>query len=565
MTSYSTEALPLLAVIQQASALARELILVLKREAEALSGNSGVMPASLAETKERFLHALASVLDQLRDNPSGLGLEESRAFNELQALIAEMRTAPLDSLIAAHPETVQYRYERAGTFLGQGRNEDACRDYQAVLSQEPNHFGALNDLAILLSDAGQYGAARGLFYQAVNAHPEIPAGHLNLADLLLSQAEYEAAKSHYQAALELDPGLKEAHQGLSLALAGLGDETGASVHRESGFRGQAVITWPYRGAGKALPLVVLSSAFGGNIPIKHVLDKRIFQSTVILTEYFEPATPLPPHRLIINLIGDADLCKPGLDAAETILSGSSAPVINHPALVRPTGRLENARRLGALPGIKTPRMALLPKSELMASTAAALLASHEIDFPLLLRSPGYHTGQHFVRVESFGELSRAADELPGQDLLAMQMLDARNRHGDSHKFRVIFVDGALYPLHLAISRHWKVHYFSADMDVQPEHRAQEAAFLQDMKLVLGHKAMAALDNIRRILGLDYGGIDFALAPDGGILLFEANATMVVQRPEDCEKWAYRRAATERILDAVRNMVIKRASESPNAL
>ena len=44
---------------------------------------------------------------------------------------------------------------------------------------------------------------------------------------------------------------------------------------------------------------------------------------------------------------------------------------------------------------------------------------------------------------------------------------------------------------------------------------------------LGPRAMAALSGIFDVLGLDYGGIDFALAADGSVVLFEANATMAI--------------------------------------
>ena len=40
------------------------------------------------------------------------------------------------------------------------------------------------------------------------------------------------------------------------------------------------------------------------------------------------------------------------------------------------------------------------------------------------------------------------------------------------------------------------------------------------------------------LGLDYAGIDFGLRATGEILLFEANATMVVNPPDPGERWAY---------------------------
>jgi hypothetical protein len=64
----------------------------------------------------------------------------------------------------------------------------------------------------------------------------------------------------------------------------------------------------------------------------------------------------------------------------------------------------------------------------------------------------------------------------------------------------------------------------------------------------------ALERVREALGLDFGGIDFALGPDGGIVVFEANATMVVPLPGEDERWAYRRAPIDRIYTAVRTML-----------
>jgi CheY-like chemotaxis protein len=116
-----------------------------------------------------------------------------------------------------------------------------------------------------------------------------------------------------------------------------------------------------------------------------------------------------------------------------------------------------------------------------------------------------------------------------------------------------------YPLHLAISQDWKIHYFSADMRDRADHRAEEASFLADMRGVLGHSAMAALERLAETLGLDYGGIDFGLNQQGEILLFEANATMVVEQPEEDRRWDYRRAAVERIHAAVRDLLMTTAS------
>jgi hypothetical protein len=120
------------------------------------------------------------------------------------------------------------------------------------------------------------------------------------------------------------------------------------------------------------------------------------------------------------------------------------------------------------------------------------------------------------------------------------------------------IDGQLYALHLAVSSEWKIHYFTAEMADSPEHRAEDAEFLQNMPAVLGARAMAALAGIQSRLGLDYAGIDFGLSPDGDILFFEANATMVVHPPAPDAKWDYRRPAVERIYAAVRRMLLERA-------
>jgi hypothetical protein len=175
----------------------------------------------------------------------------------------------------------------------------------------------------------------------------------------------------------------------------------------------------------------------------------------------------------------------------------------------------------------------------------------------LLRAPGFHTGRHFVRVERAGDLAAAARALPGRDIWTIEPVHARGADGKFRKYRAMSVERRLYPLHLAISGHWKVHYFTAEMADSAAHRREDEVFLADMPKAIGARAMAALERIGRMLDLDYGGIDFALGPAGEVLFFEANAAMVVTPPIDDPKWAYRRSAVERVIAAVRTMLIER--------
>jgi hypothetical protein len=162
-------------------------------------------------------------------------------------------------------------------------------------------------------------------------------------------------------------------------------------------------------------------------------------------------------------------------------------------------------------------------------------------------------------VNDAAELPMAAGSLPGDELLAIEFLDARGADGNARKYRAMFIDGRIFPLHAAISRQWKVHYFTADMADHPAHRSEDAAFLDDTQAVIGRKAMLALARIRDTLALDYGGIDFGLSPSGDVLVFEANATMVVNPPDADERWAYRRPAVNAILDAAKAMLLRKAA------
>jgi hypothetical protein len=452
-------------------------------------------------------------------------------------------------------------FEHACALDAAGRAEEAKAAYLAVLARQPTHSGALNNLGTLLYETGYRSAAQTAYAEAVKRHPEQPMGHDNLANTLLAGGELATARVHYETALRLAPDHVEAHRGLANLLAELGEEALARRHRDAAYQARPVTVQRYRGAGPGIPLLQLISAAGGNVPTRTLIDDRRFRVTVLAAEYFDPAATLPAHKFVFNAIGDPDLCGPALVAAERLLAGSAAAILKRPAAILATGRAALAGRLAGLPGVMLPRIVSLPRAQLDRADAAAVLAGHGLSFPLLLRSPGFHTGRHFVRIETADELHPALAALPGREVMAIEPLDARGGDGLARKYRVMFIDGALYPLHMAVSGDWKVHYFTADMAEHPEHRAEEAAFLADPASILGGAALATLDAIRVRLGLDYGGIDFGRARNGDLLVFEANATMVINPPDADSRWDYRRPPVERALAGARAM-LERAASTP---
>ncbi len=104
-------------------------------------------------------------------------------------------------------------------------------------------------------------------------------------------------------------------------------------------------------------------------------------------------------------------------------------------------------------------------------------------------------GKYFARVDSAEALPAALQTIPGKELLVMDYLDATGGDGCARKYRVMMIGGKLYPLHLAISNIWKVHYYTAAMAGHAAHQAEEQAFLNDMPKALGAKVITALQAI----------------------------------------------------------------------
>jgi len=443
--------------------------------------------------------------------------------------------------------------ERARRLESSGQDEPALTAYLELLRLDPTHRAALGELGNLAWATGYRAAALTAYLQLVKCHPDDPVARVNLGNLHYQTGDLAAARVQYEVALAADSALAEAHQGLARTLAALGESAAAEPHWQRGFVGHALVRQRFRGSAAPVPALLLVSVRQGNVPARRFLDDKTFEVTAVHTEFWDAALPLPAHAIVFNAIGDADLCPLALARAELLLARTGAPVINPPERVRRTGRLANAQRLARVPGVTAPAMRV--------ATRAALEGDGALEFPVLLRAPGFHTGRHFVRVERREALAAAAAALPGDELLVIGFLDARGPDGMTRKYRVMIIDGALYPLHLAISPDWKVHYFSSDMGESAAHREEERRFLENMPAVLGSRAMSALQRIGEDLGLDYAGVDFALGRDGSLLLFEANAAMVILPPEADPRWDYRRPAIGRALEAVRRMLLQRAARS----
>lgn len=295
-------------------------------------------------------------------------------------------------------------------------------------------------------------------------------------------------------------------------------------------------------------MLVLTTSESGNVPHRYLLPKARFTRINWFIEYATPGQVPPDHDAVFNAVGDADLAGPTLAPMRAFLAASGERVINQPDKVMQTGRENMPLLLGDIEGVVVPKTARLAAADIAGEGLAACIDKAGLELPVLLRPIGSHGGQGLQRALTPDELAEVS--LPaGADAYVTAYHDYVSADGWHRKYRMIFVDRRPYPYHLAISQDWLVHYESADMPGDPARVAEERRYLDDPEAALGPKAMAAVTAIGQRMDLDYCGVDFSLLPSGEVLVFEANATMLVHTEPANSALAHKNAPVAAICEA----------------
>jgi hypothetical protein len=308
-------------------------------------------------------------------------------------------------------------------------------------------------------------------------------------------------------------------------------------------------------------VLILAASGIGNVPIDALLPRDRINRIKWFIDYApaDQAARLPRFDLVFNAIGDPDVASPALHRAAAFLRDRSEPVLNPPARVLGTQRDQMPQLLVGIPHLVVPPVLRVARAALGDANLPAQLAGAAIPLPVLVRPLGSHGGKNVGLVPAAAAFAQF-DPGDAESCYLTGFHDSRSADGYYRKYRMIFVDRRPYPYHLAISQHWLVHYFSADMAATPWKLEEERRFLQDPATVLGPRAWAAIETIGRRLDLDYGGVDFALLPDGRVLFFEANALMLVHLRESPEQFAYKHACVPRIFRAFDTMTAARLGD-----
>jgi glutathione synthase/RimK-type ligase-like ATP-grasp enzyme len=304
---------------------------------------------------------------------------------------------------------------------------------------------------------------------------------------------------------------------------------------------------------------------GGQISTKYWIDKERFHITLGNTadQTFGDAHA-PRFDVLFNAISDIDASPNALMGLEAFIANNRIEnVINRPEALKRTPRDSIATLANASPHLRSGKTQRYSGTALIDIPTLATKILADLSFPLLVRSVGTHTGSTLSKCDDEKRLREALQGLSKmRDLYVTEFIGVADDSGVFQKIRAFYIDGELYPIHLLRGEHWEVGRRGDRLKIMHEQKwmqEDEARCLKDLPSYLGKTNYTALLDFMGEIGLDFCGVDFAVGPDGKIVIFEANPAMrhhydhVITAP-------YIKPAHDRASAAFNQMIAARSTE-----
>ena len=429
--------------------------------------------------------------------------------------------------------------------------KSAADAFEHALQLDPNRSNAHLNLGLALIELEKPREAAAHLHRVLELDPTSAKAHANLSSLYYLAGRKEQAAVHAQRALAIDPDLMSAHQNLAALMAEDQRPDEARVHRDRAYSERNLLV--STAAHPLRSVLILSTTESGNTPDRYLIPPSNYTRLLWFVEYASEAQmgELPAYDVAFNAIGDEDLAGPTAANAARFAEVCPTRLLNPPAKIARTRRDLAGELFSAVPNVKVPRTVRIDVAEVERDGVRAAAARAGVAEPFLVRPIGSHGGKGLLLVGG-GAPDETLARAGAYYLTAFE--NFRSSDGLYRKYRAIFVGGATLPYHLAIAPNWLVHYEHSGTQDHQARLDEEMRYLDDPAGAIGPRAWAAVQQIGAAMGLDYAGADFTLLPDGRVLLFEANATMLVHPEASDGLLAHKNPAIERIFEAFRAML-----------
>ncbi len=537
-------------------------------EVQAQGGRDAVLALHRAGELDRARAGYERLLETSPDDPDLLGLLgvlaiQQRCTSEAGELLAQALRAPptdpriylrnLNNMLALLKERGEreaaHDFVRAGLPDWPGDVVPDTAERRTILSLcealsllgEPERA-----LALLESALGQLGA---------------DADALTLAGALrLKCGDPTASLTDLREACECNPTNWRALANLSLAERTLGNDSVARDLARRCARAGAVYVAPRRGSHKATILTLNRAP--AQIPSLeeglhglHFTHNYIAQASRLMADEFRfasvfadlpaPLPPLPEADVVYNNIASGEvLGVPGsLDRVLEVVRRIDRPVINHPVVVSQTTRQKAADLLQGVPGLRVPHIMRFARDMDRFGEIAAEIAANFI-YPVILRQVAVDESSKSllsdsktaVLLSNSEEVRRFLAQVSWPQFYAIQYIDLRKPDGNFRKLRAAVFPDEIIIIACGFYSEWMVAGWRANEQghafygafprrVDDMHRT-----LEDPEAELGPAFIRTLEAIRVRMPLEVYGIDFDMDDDGRVVLFEAQATMILLMP-----------------------------------
>jgi tetratricopeptide (TPR) repeat protein len=172
------------------------------------------------------------------------GVERLRADEVTQQLVLHLsrnQSKTVESPTATatdlpHRRDARHLLTQGNRSLTQGDFAEAITLYQELITLNPRHAIAINNLGTAFYKLGRYREAEGRFYQAIKVKPDFADAHSNLGNMFLLKGQFVDAENFLRHALKLNPRFVDARINLGLTLVSLSRLREAKSHLEKALK-----------------------------------------------------------------------------------------------------------------------------------------------------------------------------------------------------------------------------------------------------------------------------------------------------------------------------------------
>jgi Flp pilus assembly protein TadD/glutathione synthase/RimK-type ligase-like ATP-grasp enzyme len=470
--------------------------------------------------------------------------------------------ASYDVALAQRPQYLFAMQKRCVALEMCGRLPEALAGLDGVLAIAPDCPDAWCRRGNVLQKLRRWDNAVACYDTALRLRPEFPAALVNRAAALKELHRLPAALCDVSGALLLEPNEPEALmlRGNILQALERVHEAERDFRRSVGLR--PLIRHPAIQSPAEFTALFIFSPQAGNTPYEDLISHSAYDSNVLVLlsgAKYDVRSLRRQSDVVVNLVSDVDSSGERLLQARDLLEAIGKPVVNHPSKVLLTDREQVSRTLAGIAHCCVPQT--------LRKAGPAILEMLSTDtwshpFPLVARVAGTHGGNRMERIDSGEQLAEFVGPSPEAEFYVAGYVDSRSTDGLFRKYRFMYVGEEILPYHLAIGERWKVHHASTSMADHAWMQAEEERFLDDPHATFDARSYESLRAIQKAIGLDYFGIDCAIDRQSRIVVFEANASMLVHLRN--EQFPYKDRAVARIKSAFGSMLRQKIEAATGA-